>query len=713
MRISNLVFCGLTYFVSTFSLAQNNWSVASFPDESGFQQRIAGMLTRLAEQPFGVVSKSKSVCPDTGLSVYTYALEGETIYSPFTGTAYTQGNTGYFGAKERDPSGHIIRFGGDALKKELPPATAAMLLYAENLPLKGFLSIRGNLNQQYHFAAKNWARFYPLLAEAMGEEWRQHFQYAVGNYQELGRPSDGYRVYEPLSVPHNLIGERGKLLGGNNKDGGTENHKIMWRSAALVYAQHFPEASKISGYNRGEAKKILQAYFEDFLETILTKGNGEYDSQIYYPHSIESLLNLYDFSDDKEIKATAKALLDYFLATYALKVYDGAIAGAQKRGSYDINSQGEMFHHLHAWFGNPNLHDADFISSLHQITSNYRPNKLIVDLYHKNVGLPFEVEIARPDYHSTTSNIFHEYFYASKSFGMGSVYMNQIDNPNQQVVWSLVVKGMQGPLTFGGSQPFHKAPGGHSPYTQTLQKEGVIIVASAPTCEDLDEGLNPNGDRLHWANADLVDLDTPIDGTGYLDEFFEKATYQAATWLFIPRAVDAVKELDGKIFISTTRGYITVAPFNSDYYWIKKPSKDKLTSKGIQALLEKFDILVVPGKFSGYVLEINEATSFKDFDDYIGKATTQKLKVTSELKSITFTSLSGITLDFVYMSDQLKGKGRINGAELNFEEWADGGVYKSPVLSVKNGTMNLTNKESGYLMHVKNRKVHYLKTKTP
>lgn len=707
MKILKFLLLGLLVSATFVALAQDSWSVESYPDESGFQQRIDGMFLRIAKLPFGEKSKSKSYCPDTGLAVYSYALEGETIYSPFTGTAFSQVSTGYFGPKERDSSGNIVRFGGDALKKDLPPATAALLLDTANISLKGFLGIAGNLNQQYHFAAKNWARFYPLLAERMGEEWKRNFHQAVGQYQELGRPSDGYRTYDPLSVAHNLIGEPGELLGGNTKDGGTENHKIMWRSSALVYAQNFPDGTSISGYGLGEAKNLLQGYFESFLETVLTKGNGEYDSQIYYPHSIESLLNLYDYSPDPKIKEVAKGLLDYFLATYAVKVYDGAIGGAQKRGSNTVNSQGEMFNHLHAWFGNEFLKDSEYISSLHQITSSYRPNQLILDLYHKHLETPFEMEIARPDYHSINRNSFHEYFYASKSFGLGSVYMNQVDNPNQQVVWSLVVKGDKGPLTFGGSQPFHKAPGGHSPYTQTLQKEGVILVASAPTVVGEKDGLPFNKYRLEWANANLIHLDEPAMQGESLDGFFEQASLQAATWLFVPKEVNAVQETNGKIFLSVNNTFLTIVPFNSDYYWLKKPSNLAIKSKAIQGLLETYDILVVPGEFSGYALEVNEADSFGDFQAYNKAALRQQLDINIDSRTANFESLSGINLKLKYMGNQLKAEGIINGTHLDFEEWADRGVYKSPVLTVKDSVMEIRNEKIGYQMLFKDGEIIY------
>ncbi|RMG72645.1 MAG: hypothetical protein D6722_05085, partial [Bacteroidetes bacterium] len=98
-----------------------------FPDEAGFQARGRGLLPALAGLGYGRRSLAPSRCPDTGQPVYTYALEGETIHSPYTGRAYQQGPTGYFGPKARNARGEIVAFGGDVMKYDLPPATAALL----------------------------------------------------------------------------------------------------------------------------------------------------------------------------------------------------------------------------------------------------------------------------------------------------------------------------------------------------------------------------------------------------------------------------------------------------------------------------------------------------------------------------------------------------------------------------------------------------------
>jgi hypothetical protein len=162
--------------------------VVTYPDEAGYQQRISGMLPRLAAKGFGERSKSVSRCPDTGLPVSTWALEGEDIISPYTGRRFKQGPTGYFGPKQRDSLCRIVAFGGDPLKYDLPQATAALLLNPADERARQFLSIPGNLRQQYHFAAKNWVRLYCLQAHQWPAEWQQAFQQAVATYAESGRP---------------------------------------------------------------------------------------------------------------------------------------------------------------------------------------------------------------------------------------------------------------------------------------------------------------------------------------------------------------------------------------------------------------------------------------------------------------------------------------------------------------------------------------------
>ncbi|MGB3850103.1 MAG: hypothetical protein WA958_09065 [Tunicatimonas sp.] len=685
---------------SLIASAQQPWSVATYPDESGYQRRIAGKLANIAAQPFAFKSKAASRCPDTGLSVRHWAVKGETVTSPFTGRAYVQGETGYFGPKERGSDGQIVRFGGDPLKRDLPPATAHLMLHPSDVAARAYLSIPGNLRQQYHFAAKNWARFYPLFGQKMGPKWSANFRVAVANYQEARLPSDGpARQYIDLSVPHDLIGETGQLLGGNKEDGGTENHKTMWRTSGLLYAQLFPSGSEISGYPAAEAEQKISVMLKDYVGKMLTTGNGEYDSQIYYPHSIEAFLNLYDFSPDPETKALAKLALDYYLATYALKTYDGAIAGAQKRGPYDLNYAGEMREMLYHWFGSSLGNQDKFHTSLHQITSSYRPNRVIYNILRKNIDVPFEARMARPYYHMDVSNRFQEYFYGSKSFGLGSVYITQVDNPNQQISWSLVMKGKHGPLSFGGLQPYHRAPGGYSPYTQTLQSKNVILVATAPTMFTRGKKTDEQTSRQESiANQPLRSLAKPTSDS--LGHFLKQAKYQAATWLFIPQAVNQLLEKNGSIFIDADSAYVAVTPTTANYYWLEA---DTLAIKAAIPVDKRADklldnrVLVVPGTFSGYALEAHEKTNFTSLKDFAQAVSRRSnFTVDTSAQRLHYQTSSGVALRMQYQPQSFRCTGSIDGQPLNFDNWADGKGYQSPYVTTGKGKMTLTDGQQGY-----------------
>ena len=680
------------------------WNVSTYPDEAGYQRRIAGMMTRLAKMGFGERSKSVAKCPDTGMPVYSFALEGESIISPYTGRKFTQGNTGYFGAKERDSSGRITAFGGDPLKYDLPPATAALLLNAKDDQAKWFLSIPGNQRQQYHFAAKNWVRFYGLLSPIMSKEWKDGFYESIATYSETRRPSDGPRENLPMSIAHNLVGEAGHLLGGNKLNGGTENHKTMWRTSALVYAQLLPAGSKISGYALPEAEQLTAGMLYDYLQRISYVGNGEYDSQMYYPHSIEAYLNLFDFSKKSMYKEMAHANLDFYLATYGLKVIDGTIAGAQKRGFLATEKVNEMEMMLWTWGLNSSraMNDSMHPSTIQQITSGYRPNKVLYNILNKNIPLPFEAKMNRPSYHADKAAQFKETFYCSQSYGIGSVAMNNIDNPTQQTIWSLVAKGTSGPLCFGAAQPMFLNPTGHSPYTQTLQKKSAILVISGQT--NMQAGLLPTEEekvRLDQAKKKLQLQTAPEKGSSKMAKFFADAPNAAATWFFIPKEITSIEETASGIFIQANTTLLFIKPLTTDYFWlrIKDAELDSLPEANKLSALKQYQVLVSSGNSSGFIAEAAELKDYGTLERFkvaIQKNSRVDLSKFQKNNQVTYQSLQGDLLEMKYEPSGLRCSGKINGIKVDYDKWANGAVYESPYVNTGNGLMQFTDGVDGY-----------------
>ncbi len=723
MKRSTLFLIVTITFIHTL-VAAEPWSPATYPDESGFIQRMAPMLERIAAQDFGQRSLATSKCPDTGLPVKVWAVEDETIISPYTGRAYTQGPTGYFGPKARNENGEIIAFGGDPLKYDLPPATAELLLNPQNVRAKAFLSIPGNLRQQYHFACKNWARFFPLLNEHMGRDWRNDFYYYVGRYSESRRPSDGDRQWLPLSEPHNLIGEPGKLLGGNPKDGGTENHKTMWRTSGLLYSQLFPDTARVSGVPVDEAQRIIQKMIADYLQHILHVGNGEYDSQVYYPHTIEAFLNLYDFTSDADTRKLAQFALDYYFATYGLKVVDGTIAGAQKRGYLAGGTPNEMEIMQWGFFDHTSREMSDVTATIQQATTTYRPNKIIWDIVRKNIPLPFEAKMSRPFYHMDHPHAFAERFYCSESYAMGNMQMTIVDNPNQQMVWSLVVRGTDGPLCFSGGHPMRGSTSGHSPYTQTLQSQGTLVLLTAPTqSTDVDTVIAPNytksdrpnlwhlpeaeqgpayelRNRQKYGKNDLHPLQFPQAETGAAyNQFWQQAKGSACSWLYFPAELEPIRINDFWCF-AANETYVAIRPLTTESRVIA-PKPDVIVNMDRQPkkFFQDYNLLVFPGQISGFIVETAEKSNHESLIKFAESIQAETSLDTSQLSSklrLTYTNLNGDEMVMNYRSEGLRCKAAINGEVQDWDNFTDGAVYQSPFISVKNGRMKMTNGKQGY-----------------
>jgi hypothetical protein len=717
-------------------LSQQPWECRTYPDSAGFEQRIAPMLTRIAARGYGKISLAESRCPDTGLLVKTWAVKGETIISPYTGRAYQQGETGYFGPKARDEGGEIIAFGGDPLKYDLPPATAALLLNHDDRLAKAFLSIPGNLNQQYHFACKNWARFFPLLADTMGDLWKSRFFLSVANYFESRRPSDNEREWLPLSVPHNLVGEPGFLLGGNPLDGGTENHKIMWRTSCLLYSQLFPDTCLISGYPVKKAEAMVKNMLFDFAHRLLVTGNGEYDSQIYYPHCIEAYLNLYDFSPDPKTRELAKFLLDYYFATYGLKAINGIIAGAQKRGYLSGWKSDEMEMMEWAFFNDARPGLDSGCLNIHQTTTSYRPNKIIWNISRKNLLLPFEARMSRPFYHMDHAHAFAETFYCSHSFALGSVQMTIVDNPNQQLVWSLVARSEKGPLCFSGGQPLRGSTSGHSPYTQVLQSKGTLILLTAPTHKienadttiapgflkkvhanlwhlpETEQGLNFEvRNRQKYAAAELKPfVELPGNSASELEKFWSDNKGSACSWFYYPKQLTP-QLIDGRFYFQVGDLFIVVVPLTQRYRIVSPRIEDtEQVSEDVHHFFSDYSLLAFPGKISGFIVDTGEKSRFGTLHNFI-RALKEKTAVdTTQLSThqiVSYRSLYGDEIKMVYRAEGLRCEAVINGKIQDWNRYTAGAVYESPYLKVKAGKMWLSDGKHAYTVKIHGHKIQW------
>lgn len=688
------------------------WHPGSYPDEAGFQSRIAGRLEHLASQTYGRRSLARSTCPDTGRAVFTYALEGEEIVSPFTGRRYLQGPTGYFGPKARDADGRIFAFGGDPLKYDLPPATARLLLGPVDPDLLPWLSIPGNVRQHYHFAAVNWGRLFGLAGAQMPESLLADWRAAVAVYAENRRPSDGDRENLPLPYPYDLVGDPSLHLGG----GGTENHKTMWRASTLLYASLLPADARISGWPRDEAAARARVVLERYARGLYTVGSGEYDSGIYYPHSFRAFLNLYDFHPDEAVRDLARSVLDQMVATAALKTFAGFQVGGQRRG-YPHSIPSELDRHLALWSPPDHAWEGLFAdeTSLHQITSSYRPNLALHRLI-RNEGLPvpFTAHFAHPSYDMSVPARHLGVQYVSSSFSLGSVQVDGINNASQQVTWSLVAQSASGrPWVLTGGQPRWRGRGGHSPYDQWVQHEGLLILLTAdtvpapgdpppPVLESTSQMRGELGYTRHNAFAGpLRPPPRPESSSANPDPTFATALAAGATWLWVPRDGAELTAADGLFLVNTGPTYLILEPLGTEAWELAPPVAEMAARpRGDPArrLIED-RLLIAAGPPSGWVVEAVEASAYADFAAFAAAAQARpraQLHVApGRPPAVRAHRLDGRVVELFYEPTGLRPTARVEGDDLPFGP-PDGLVVDSPVLKIGHGQMTVTTGDAKY-----------------
>ena len=201
----------------------------------------------------------------------------------------------------------------------------------------------------------------------------------------------------------------------------TENLYLMRVTSVYLMAEETGNKATTALY-----KKHLLNY----TKTLYRIGIGEWDSENYHVHSIAPLLNLYDFAKDLEVKAAAKACLDFYAIAGAIKYWRGGFNGPTKR---DYNHAqpfgGSAANSLWVWFGDHPSGKTDHWESdeVHQITSAYRPPLAAVKLARKDFPKPVEIFSAKPAYEATTKHQSEsqpehiETQYIAHSYLMGSL----------------------------------------------------------------------------------------------------------------------------------------------------------------------------------------------------------------------------------------------------------------------------------------------------
>ncbi len=115
----------------------------------------------------------------------------------------------------------------------------------------------------------------------------------------------------------------------------TENHQILFASAATLAGQLFPEqVFPNSGQTGLEKIDLNRLRLLRWLDLRARTGFSEWLSHVYYDEDLTALLSLLDFCQDEAIRRKAEMVIDLLLLDMALNSYAGVFGSSHGR-SYE------------------------------------------------------------------------------------------------------------------------------------------------------------------------------------------------------------------------------------------------------------------------------------------------------------------------------------------------------------------------------------------
>ena len=352
-------------------------------------------------------------------------------------------------------------------------------------------------------------------------------------------------------------------------------------------------------------RRLYRKHILDYTQTLYRVGIGEWDSENYHGHSVGPLLNLYDFAKDQDVKAAAKACLDFYCVAGAIKYWRGGFNGPTKR---DYNHAqpfgGSAANSLWMWFGDHPTGKLDHWESdeVHQITSAYRPPLAAVNLARKRFDKPVEIFAAKPSYSATTGfqsdskPAYIETQYIGHSFQMGSLTGGtSVDGSDVNGFKILAYDDKDGAVAL------HAVPGPNPAFPGSPMYKSGIVAAENRVAQQENLAL--------W----LVQSGK-------------------SPWLWVVPDDVRVSQKKGVTFLQCDRTWVAIRPLGATMLSVDA----RLTKQLVEAKKNRFpehQVLSTKGvadSYCGLAIEVGEQQSHGSFEEFVTAAVSAEVDV-SEL----------------------------------------------------------------------------------
>lgn len=282
---------------------------------------------------------------------------------------------------------------------------------------------------------------------------------------------------------------------------GTENHISMNRTSGWLFAA---KAAKLYDANPGlyphfataaARQSDMRQWIFDWSKRVYEVGFGEWDSATYTMFNVMGWLQIYDCAgpdtiDDPEVRAAAKAVLDLYAGSLALKRTQGQVGGSESRANrkYDRLNDGTAYLSW-LWFAEgttapPEWRGNNPAYAIYAAISDYRPPMAAVELARKQFTTPETYTNTKPSYILREPAQGVEVFHAGPGYTLGSTNLDigGFSSATWQIVtWKLLSEtdGGDYPKLVWGNGGYYGARGNtKDPFDQLVQHENVLIQMS-------------------------------------------------------------------------------------------------------------------------------------------------------------------------------------------------------------------------------------------
>lgn len=315
------------------------------------------------------------------------------------------------------------------------------------------------------------------------------------------------------------------------KEFNSENFHWMLRSAGYLFANEFQNKNGHNNYNLNftdadgtpRTNVNVTGYFNGYLNNLTralySSGRVEWNSNVYWSHTLNALLALYqgadkcNNTDGIEAKKKAKACIDWMMVEAALHYLDGfqIAADARAKNGYLENTPGATEAYTYAFFTDDSYRPSyspsfwannDAVSEVagFLLNTDYRPPQLAIDIAQKKFALPVEIQSAKPYYQvdfgdywslgeypyqdwagntSRSRKFEFETLYLGQNFTMSSIAGGRPDGNigtfSEQAQWEIGVKGsINGPKQISGKPNYGTSLAGRCPYHEIGQFRNMM-----------------------------------------------------------------------------------------------------------------------------------------------------------------------------------------------------------------------------------------------